>query len=68
MDKRQIRLDLTGDVPLGNVIFSLPIFVNNIATASAGIVNREDGSVTFAPGVRRMTVTLANPLSSPGRK
>jgi hypothetical protein len=66
MDQMQIRLDLTGDRPSGSVMFSLPVFVNNIAAVSHGKVNLEDGTVTFPSSVRRVTVTLANPLSTGG--
>jgi hypothetical protein len=40
------------------VLFQLPAFVGNIASASAGTVDEATGTVTLAPTVRTVTVTL----------
>lgn len=53
-----ITLTLRGSRPSGPVLFQLPQFVRNIASASSGAVNRVAGSVSFPPNVRRVTVTL----------
>ena len=53
--------DPTGQAPAGPVLFQLPAFVGNIASASAGTVNQQTGTVTLAPAVRSVTVQLSNP-------
>jgi hypothetical protein len=42
----------------GAVLFELPSFVGNVASASAGTVNRAAGTVTLPRGVGHVTVTL----------
>jgi hypothetical protein len=56
--KDQVRLTLTGDRPAGKVVFNLPIFVNNIRTATAGIVDNVLGMVTLDSGISSVTVEL----------
>jgi hypothetical protein len=62
---RAVTLTLSGDQPAGPVMFQLPAFVNNIASASAGVVNEGTGTVTLAPTARSVTVqlTFAEPSS-----
>ena len=57
-----VTLTLTGDRPAGQVLFQLPAFVNNIASASAGTVNEKTGTVTLPA-----TVT-PSPFTSPTRR
>jgi len=52
-----VTLTLTGQ-PSGPVLFQLPAFVSNIASASAGTVDEQTGTVTLAPTVRSVTVQL----------
>src|SRR5450631_841356 len=52
-----VTLTLTGQ-PSGPVLFQLPAFVSNIASASAGTVDEQTGTVTLAPTVRSVTVHL----------
>jgi hypothetical protein len=54
----QVRLNLTGDQPGGEIVFNLPVFINNIRTSSAGVVDNESGTVTLDPGITNVTVTL----------
>ena len=44
-------------------VFQLPAFVGNIASASAGTVNEQTGTVTLAPTVHSVTVQLKHPPS-----
>jgi hypothetical protein len=53
-----VTLTLTGQRPPGNVLFQLPAFVGNIASASAGVVSEPTGTVTLAPTVHTVTVHL----------
>ena len=52
-----VTLTLTGQ-PSGPVLFQLPAFVSNIASASAGTVDEQTGTVTLAPTVHSVTVQL----------
>jgi hypothetical protein len=45
------------------VLFHLPAFVSNIASASAGTVNQQTGTVTLVLTVRSVTVQLKQPAS-----
>ena len=54
-----VTLQLTGK-PSGPATFELPAFVNNIASASAGMVDNGAGAVTIPTGTRSVTVTLAH--------
>jgi hypothetical protein len=58
-----VTLTLTGQPPAGPVLFQLPAFVNNIASASAGTVDQQTGTVTLSPAVRSVTVQLKHPAS-----
>jgi hypothetical protein len=42
----------------GPVLFELPAFLHNLATASAGRIDQATGTVTLAPGTRSVTVEL----------
>jgi hypothetical protein len=53
-----VTLTLSGQAPSGLVLFELPSFVNNIRSASSGTIDRGTGTVTLAPGTRRVTVQL----------
>ncbi len=55
---RSVSLTLRGPRPAGPVLFQLPSFVDNLAGASAGTVDGATGTVTLAPSVRTVTVTL----------
>jgi hypothetical protein len=53
-----VTLALTGRATSGPTRFELPSFVKNIASSTAGTVNQTTGTVTLAPGTRRVTVRL----------
>jgi hypothetical protein len=53
-----VTLALMGRVTSGPVRFELPSFVKNIASSTAGTVNETTGTVTLAPGTKRVTVRL----------
>jgi hypothetical protein len=53
-----VTLTLTGQPPAGDVLFQLPAFVGNIASASAGVASESTGTVTLAPTVHTVTVHL----------
>jgi hypothetical protein len=53
-----VTLTLTGQPPAGDVLFQIPAFVGNIASASAGVVSESTGTVTLAPTVHTVTVHL----------
>ena len=55
---RSVSLTLHGVAPAGPVLFQLPSFVHNIASASTGKVNQATGTVTVPRSVRGVTVTL----------
>src|SRR6185437_4053048 len=55
-----VTLTLSGDQPSGPVLFQLPAFAGNIASASAGTVDSKAGTVTLAPAVRSVTVQLSH--------
>jgi hypothetical protein len=54
---RAVTLTLHGGVA-GSVLFQLPSFVANIASASAGHVDQSVGSVVLPPGTHRVTVEM----------
>ncbi|WP_214104162.1 hypothetical protein [Acrocarpospora catenulata] len=54
-----ISLTLSGSTPSGGTQFSLPAFIGNIASATAGTIDNTSGTVTLAPGTTSVTVTLA---------
>ncbi|HEX4175197.1 MAG TPA: hypothetical protein VHY81_04700, partial [Acidimicrobiales bacterium] len=51
-------LTITGAKPSGKILFELPSFVRNISSTSAGAVDQHTGTVTLAPDVHHVTVTL----------
>jgi hypothetical protein len=51
-------LTLRGAAPAEPVLFQLPSFVHNIASASTRTINQATGTVTVARTVHRVTVTL----------
>ena len=53
-----VTLSLFGAAPTGPVLFQLPSFIHNIASASSGTVDQASGTVTLEPTVRHATVTL----------
>lgn len=53
-----VTLRLRGRLPPGRVLFQLPSFVGNVAGTSAGHVDEAGGTVSLAPGTRRVTVTF----------
>jgi hypothetical protein len=55
---QSVTLTLTGDTPAGPILFQLPAFVNNIASSSAGTINRATGTVTLSTSTRTVTVTM----------
>jgi hypothetical protein len=55
LPRNQVRLTLTGDTPARNVIFTLPIFIDNIHSATSGTLDNTAGEVTLEPGM--ITVT-----------
>ena len=54
-----VTLKVTGSLS-GPVVFELPAFVNNIASASAGTVDNAAGSVTVSAHTQSVTVVLAH--------
>lgn len=58
-----VTLRLTG-APSGQVVFELPAFVNNIASASTGTINESAGSVTIPASTHSVTVTFAHAPSA----
>jgi hypothetical protein len=53
-----VTLTVGGALPPGKVLFELPAFVHDVASTSAGTIDRATGTVTITPTVRRVTVTL----------
>jgi hypothetical protein len=53
-----VTLTITGAKPSGKILFELPSFVRNISSTSAGAVDQHTGTVTLAPDVHHVTVTL----------
>ena len=53
-----VSLSLSGTLPTGPVLFELPAFVHDIASASTGTVDDHTGTVTLKPHTTRVTVTL----------
>jgi hypothetical protein len=45
-------------VDTSDVLFQLPAFVGNIASASAGVISEATGTVTLPPTARSVTVQL----------
>ena len=53
-----VTLTLSGDKPAGPVVFDLPVFRHDIASASAGHVDNSAGTVTLTRSTRHVTVHL----------
>jgi len=53
-----VRLEISGALPTADVLFQLPMFVDNIASSSAGAVEQRTGTVTIPPHIRTVTVRL----------
>jgi hypothetical protein len=53
-----VTLTVAGATPSGKILFELPSFVRNVASTSAGTVDQPAGTITVAPSVRHVTVTL----------
>ena len=53
-----VTLRISGALAPGKVLFELPAFVHNIASASHGVIDQATGTVTITPTVRDVTVTL----------
>jgi hypothetical protein len=60
----QVNLTLDGARPSGQVLFQLPAFLDDVASTSAGTVDEATGTVTLAPGVRHVSVTLRHPADA----
>jgi hypothetical protein len=56
---RNVTLTLVGNEPSGPVLFELPAFVGNIASAGTSTVDSQTGTVTLMPDVKTVTVSLA---------
>jgi hypothetical protein len=55
----QVRFTLTGDAAGQKVVvFNLPGFINNIASATAGIIDNSAGTVTLEKGETSLTVSM----------
>ncbi len=54
-----VSLAISGNAPNGNIVFNLPIFKNNIVSASAGTVDNSAGTVTLPANTTTVTVNLA---------
>ena len=61
--RSEVKLELRGDTPNGEVRFNLPAFKNNIAAADAGTIDNDKGMVTLRPSLRSVTVKLRTPVS-----
>jgi len=58
-----MTLSLFGAAPTGRVLFQLPKFVRNIASASSGSVDQATRTVTLQPNVRRDGHLAPEPLN-----
>jgi hypothetical protein len=57
---RTVTLTLTGDRPVGPVLFQLPAFVHNLRHAGPGNVDDRTGTVALPLGATHTTVDLAH--------
>ena len=55
---KTVRLTVAGAKAAGPVVFELPAFRHNIASASAGHVSNQAGTVTLSRSTRHVTVHL----------
>ncbi len=62
-ERSEVKLQIWGDAPKGDVRFDLPAFKNNIALADAGVVDNAMGVVTISPPTATVTVKLKRPVS-----
>jgi hypothetical protein len=62
-ERNTVTLQIWGDSPNGSLRFNLPIFKDNIASATAGIVDHVRGVLTLAPFTHSAMVTLRSPIS-----
>ncbi|MER7274572.1 ricin-type beta-trefoil lectin domain protein [Dactylosporangium sp. NPDC000244] len=53
-----VTLTMSGKAPSGGIQFSVPEFIGNIASASAGTVDNANGVVALPAGTTSVTVTL----------
>jgi hypothetical protein len=60
LPNNQVRLTLTEDRPDGQIVFNLPVFINNIRSATAGVVDKDLGTLTLDSGISTVTVELAS--------
>jgi hypothetical protein len=58
-----VTLRMSGGSPSGPILFQLPAFVNNIASAGAGSVDESSGTVTLPASARTVTVTMDHPVA-----
>lgn len=65
---RVVRLEISGALPPGGVMFQLPLFVGNIAASSAGNVEEATGTVRLPAQVRAVTVRLLHAPGAPARR
>jgi hypothetical protein len=56
----QVSLTLTGETPLGKVVFNLPVFTDNIQSSSTGIADSLSGEVRLDAGTSEVIVKLIN--------
>ena len=61
---RQVTLRMSGHRPGGPILFQLPAFVGNLASASSGAIDPATGTVTLSASTHTVTVTLRHPASS----
>ena len=59
-----VKLELTGDNALGDIVLNLSALKNNIAAVSAGSYNNESGTVTVPGNTKELTVTLKRSIAT----
>jgi hypothetical protein len=62
-----VRLTISGNAPAGDILFNLPIFKNNISSATAGTIDNATGTVILTNTTATVTVNLtnSNPTATP---
>ena len=58
IEANKVQLTISGDKPMGDIYFNLPIFDNNIESTTAGKIDTEKGMVILNSSVQKVTVTL----------
>ena len=53
-----VTLRVGGAPAPGKILFELPSFVHNVASTSSGAIDQATGTITLAPDVRDVTVSL----------